>query len=296
MLTLTICVTLVILFVKNSSLVITGAAGGLMLWYQKLLPMLLPFMLISGIIVGKVNELSQSQKRPNKKIAILSTIFIGIFCGYPLGAKACSEFSCSGSYSKKTGNLLIALCNNSSPMFISGFLANGIFKNTIPLWHIFLYIYIPYIIVLAFSAAITHFSKTHDDQTENYIPKAAASISTSQYIMNMVSQITQVGIYVMLCSIAIEFVYSMPKISRPLSLFLSGIIEITRGTTDIMLFLRCPAKIKTALIIALTSFGGISSIFQTHVVIQESELSIAGYILKKIICATLTFAMIILFI
>ncbi len=292
---ITLCVAIIILFVKNSSLVITGASKGLMLWYKNLLPLLLPFMLISGILVGRINGLQRSQ-RGNSRIAILSTIFIGIFCGYPLGARVCSDFSMSGSYDRKTGNLIIALCNNSSPMFISGFVARGLLNNLIPFWHIILYIYIPYFIILALNILFAFLFSSPKDKSSVIIPIQEETSDLSGYLMNTVSQITMVGIYVMLCSIVIEFVYIIPGIPDNLSLLLSGVIEITRGTTDIMCFSSWPLKIKAALIIALTSFGGISSVFQTQVVIQQSELSIASYILQKIICSISTFAFAVLFI
>jgi hypothetical protein len=66
-------------------------------------------------------------------------------------------------------------------------------------------------------------------------------------------------------------------------------IEITRGIELITgLNLYSTQKI-TALVLALTSFGGISSILQTKQVIQNSGLSLKKYIIVKLMCGCLSY-------
>lgn len=296
MIILSICLLVLILFVTNSELVISGASYGLMLWYKNVLPILLPFMLISGIIVRQINIYSRPNK--NNSCAIFTNIFLGVFCGYPIGAKTCNDFIQNNSMDKITGNILLPLCNNSSPMFISGYIMYRILNNSISFFHIIFLIYFPYIIVTIFSFLVVKIFTLTKNTNVNKDNKAAVTkteLTINQYIINTVNQITLVGIYIMICSIIIEFIIHSPHINPPYSQFLSGIIEITRGTFDISNLAIADSK-KIALIIALTSFGGVSSILQTQMVIQKSGLSIIYYTVMKALCAFLTYILCILFI
>lgn len=303
-----LCICLIILFllITNSSIVISGASYGLMLWYKNILPMLLPFMLISELIVNYISN--KNTKKTNNISSIGTTILLGVLCGYPVGAKTCADFVKRNSYSKKTGNLLLPLCNNSSPMFISGYIVYRILNERLSLGTVLLIIYAPYIMyitIILLCRCITQ-NKTKRDSKLESIP-LSITISNQQttaphnkalnnYLINVITQITLVGVYIMLCSIAIEFINCIPNITVPFSQIISGTIEITRGVQDISAINILEEKIKIALIISLTSFGGISSILQTKMVIENTGLSIIYYTVVKIICALLSYVCCILFI
>ena len=58
--TILLLILITILLITHNQIVLSGASYGLMLWYQNVVPLLLPFMLISGtiekqIIKGKNN-------------------------------------------------------------------------------------------------------------------------------------------------------------------------------------------------------------------------------------------------
>lgn len=291
-----VCTLILLIFVKESQLVIDGATYGLMLWYKNLLPMLLPFMLVSGILVRQTQKIRIKDDKPPKKYAIFITFFIGLLCGYPLGAKTCSDFITGNTYDKRAGNLILAMCNNSSPMFISGYIAHRILNNSLPFFNILMYIYLPYIFIIFIQLILNKYKKniiTKQSHTSNAL---TSPVDINEYLINTITQITLVGLYVMLCSILIELIINIPSLPADIKLILEGLFEITRGTMDIFNNDEFCLKTKTALIIAFTSFGGISSILQTKAVIHKSGLSIINYITIKSICALLTYALCILFI
>lgn len=113
------------LLIADSETVISGASYGLMLWYKNVVPILLPFMLISSLVVDRIAA------GKSRRAALSSTIFLGVLCGYPIGARVTDEYVTSGMYEKKMGNIILPLCNNSSPMFISGYIVSRILKNKI---------------------------------------------------------------------------------------------------------------------------------------------------------------------
>ncbi|MCM1400197.1 MAG: hypothetical protein NC225_12035 [Clostridium sp.] len=279
------CVITLIIFVMDSQTVIAGATHGLMLWYQNVVPILLPFMLISALIV---NSISQKQAA-NSNSAILSTLFLGILCGYPIGAKVTSDYMNHGIYSKQTGNILLPLCNNSSPMFISGYITNYILGGKISFLTIMALIYIPYVLVSLVFVLLGRLKKSSSNSTTSLKKIKRTQISSGDIIENSITAITCVGVYIMLCSIIIEFINHVSPLPENYNLFLAGMMEITRGTEIFYLNSPLDLKIKTALIIGFTSFGGISALLQTNKVISNSELSVIRYIVIKILCAAMSF-------
>lgn len=299
-------VFILILLIYNSSIVISGASYGLMLWYKNVLPMLLPFMLISGLMVQYVSQKKSINKPSTYTYGIFTSIILGITCGYPIGAKTCADFIKNNTYSSKIGNILLPLCNNSSPMFISGYIVYRILQQRFSLLFVMLCIYIPYIIVTLLSLFVLYIADKHCKKTSDHVPSLINKnetptktndiiqspihkLSVNDYLLNTINQITMVGIYIMICSIFIELINNISYINEPLSSLLSGLIEITRGVDSINFLVTIDGKIKTALIISVTSFGGLSSILQTQMVIEKSGLSIIYYTVIKVICAIMTF-------
>lgn len=299
-------VFILILLIYNSSIVISGASYGLMLWYKNVLPMLLPFMLISGLMVQYVSKKQSINKPSTYTYGIFTSIVLGITCGYPIGAKTCADFIKNNTYSSKIGNILLPLCNNSSPMFISGYIVYRILQQRFSLLFVMLCIYIPYIIVTSLSLFVLYIADKHCKKTSDHVPSLINKnetptktndiiqspihkLSVNDYLLNTINQITMIGIYIMICSIFIELINNISYINEPLSSLLSGLIEITRGVDSINSLVTIDGKIKTALIISVTSFGGLSSILQTQMVIEKSGLSIIYYTVIKVICAIMTF-------
>lgn len=297
-------VFILILLIYNSSIVISGASYGLMLWYKNVLPMLLPFMLISGLMVQYVSKKQSINKPSTYTYGIFTSIILGITCGYPIGAKTCADFIKNNTYSSKIGNILLPLCNNSSPMFISGYIVYRILQQSFSLLFVMLCIYVPYIIVTLLSLFVLYIADKHCKKTSDHVPSLKNEtptktndiiqspihkLSVNDYLLNTINQITMIGIYIMICSIFIELINNISYINEPLSSLLSGLIEITRGVDSINSLVTIDGKIKTALIISVTSFGGLSSILQTQMVIEKSGLSIIYYTVIKVICAIMTF-------
>lgn len=116
-----------ILMLLNPSLSFTGAKNGLLLWFNIVLPTLLPFMLCSSLIVAwdGVDVLTRPFARlfalmglsKNGSYAFLT----GILCGYPMGAKTTADFLRSGELDIREGKRLLAIAAFPSPMFLAGY-------------------------------------------------------------------------------------------------------------------------------------------------------------------------------
>lgn len=277
------------LLIADSGTVISGASYGLMLWYKNVVPILLPFMLISSLVVARIAA------GKSRRTALFSTIFLGVLCGYPIGARVTDEYVTLGMYEKRTGNIILPLCNNSSPMFISGYIVSCILKNKISFFTVILIIYIPYIFVTLISLLLnkSKISKSNNEKREAAPLGTKSNLTnvrkTNDAMLNSIIQITYVGIYIMICSIIMQFILKFYFIPYDLRICLSSAVEITRGADMVYKYALMPENIKTALLLALTSFGGVSAILQTNKVIANSRLSIIRYIFMKVLCAAMSF-------
>ena len=106
-----------------------GATNGLLLWFQTLLPTLLPFMILSNLLIRSncVFYISRAIRPFIQKLFHVSNdacyaVLIGFLCGYPMGAKVIADLHISGRITKEEGQYLLSFCNNTSPMFIISYI------------------------------------------------------------------------------------------------------------------------------------------------------------------------------
>ena len=104
------------------------ALEGLSLWFSKMIPALLPFMILSGLLM----ELGLSDSfaslfapilRPILRLSdsCLYCVIIGFLCGFPMGARVCAQSYAAGKLSRREASLLLVFCNNIGPVYFTGF-------------------------------------------------------------------------------------------------------------------------------------------------------------------------------
>lgn len=271
---------------------IKGGKEGLLLWYSTIVPVLLPFVILSNTLISiqGIHYFSYLfyplYKIFPTLLPCLSSLFtIGLFCGYPMGAKMIDDFIATGQMTKRQGYFFLCICNHASPMFLIGYVKTAILKNTISLPLLLLSIYSPVLIFLLLGILINP-SLFFTCKPITSSPKAPFQ-NEMDIMTNSFSVILKVGGYIILFSILSQFLSQLPFQHTLLKSFLIGISEVTTGIRYIGA-LTIPAKEKTAFIGALSTFGGISSIAQTKSVFVHSKLSIFPYIVAKTIFALFT--------
>ena len=271
--------------IGENQVVVSGARAGLMLWFHDVLPLLLPFMLLSNLFVLKIRT-----KKTGAAYAIPVLFLLGLLCGYPLGAKMASDFTKEGYIKSSTAAILLPLCNNISPMFLSGYIGHIVLQDQFPFWFLLAVLYVPYVLVTSIAFLILHTINKHKQTSgylTKYIPQQPTSAQSNDLLLQSVIQITYVGLYIMICSILFALVCAIPNLPSDVSTVLCGILEITQGSTVLAASTFSPAC-KTALILACTSFGGISAFLQTLQVTKQSGLSMIYYFVVKCICGCMT--------
>lgn len=104
------------------------AALALQLWFEKMIPSLFPFMVLSGLIVrldfGKLISFPVYPLLGRLYIisrTMCTTLLCGFLFGFPLGAKTIAEQYDLGQLSKPQAQYLLAFCNNIGPVYLLSF-------------------------------------------------------------------------------------------------------------------------------------------------------------------------------
>lgn len=268
---------------------ILGTRQGLLLWYQTLIPSLLPFILVTNAL-SETNAYQSAahyfQKFFSNRIYEIMAIMLGNLCGYPIGGKIISDFVKNGYISPKRANKLLAYASQASPMFLIGYVHLHILNNSIPLPIFLLSLYLPVFIAYSFSSHHS-ISKT-ESKTESFQIKSCLCDTFLHAVQTMVI----IGIYVIIFSIILVILFPFCK-TILLKLILS-FLEITTGL-KLLNILLLPENIKTAFLCGLSAFGGLCSAFQIKGVLEYPEADIKKYLLDKMLLSAGTFLFILLY-
>ncbi len=272
-----------------------GAANGLLLWFHTILPTLLPFVIISNLLIytNSICFISRLFGPMLKKIFHVSengsfAILTGFLCGYPLGAKVTADLIHTKRISLSEGQYLLSFCNNISPMFIISYIVLQNFKNEQLIFPALIILLIPPVLC-SFLFRIYHkpaFLPTADlMKQQNTICVNFQLVDNC--IMSAFETITKVGGYIILFSILIEIAKSTPISITVFHTFLLPLLEITNGI-PLLLHTYKTDLLRYLTVFFLASFGGFCAVVQTSSVIQQTKLSIVPYIIEKLITALVT--------
>lgn len=265
-----------------------------------MVPTLFPFMMISSIMVysGADLELGRILSIPLKRIYKYSTyglyaIFMGFFCGFPMGAKVVSELCENNKLSKEEAISLLGFCNNIGPAYFLGIIipilhACG-YQNTLPF--LFGMYGIPAIYGIFSSRRFTKLQsdnvlheKAQTDITREHLSltnclKRACAENTQSLIM--------LGGYITFTNafrIFLDFFHLSDNVKRILSSFL----EIMGGVQTVYTSSLMPPY-KILWIMTALCFSGISCLIQTSSFLEKVHLPLAAYIKNKIIITLISF-------
>lgn len=288
-----------------------GAKQGLLLWFHTVLPTLLPFIILSNLIIRlKITNYLSKLLYPifhflfGVSYGGCYPVLIGFLSGIPVGAKSVAELVKDKSISLKEGQFLLGLCNNASPMFIMSYIAISQLK--LPNLR---YILLAILYGSAIVASILYFKlldklpnlfkKPYDSSLSimNYEPNENSYNKRFDFslldssIMDGFEVITKVGGYIILFSIPAKIITDLFSGDNVFILFLIGILEITTGINSLSESVL-NQETKIVLITMLTAFGGLSGLAQTKSVINDTRLLLGTYIKVKLLQMLIAFIII----
>lgn len=270
-----------------------ASCNGILLWFYQILPSLLPYAIISSVVISS-NLLVFTPNTPGKKHRIpinsmeLFVMFCGFLFGFPIGSKLAADLCEQGLITPKRTQLLCAFTNNMSPVFVSTFVLGECLKREELLAVTYLILYgIPLVY------GIIGLMLTESQWNYGNIPKKPAS----RFQFNM--KIIDAGItnsfetlirlcgYIVMFSIMAHMLTQFPLRNTYLTIGLTGLLEITNGIAALSSS-GIPWSVQYILTICFLTFGGISGIAQTGSMIQKAGLSLKYYIKTKLILTVLT--------
>lgn len=266
-----------------------GATNGLLLWFQTILPTLLPFIILSNLLINThsipyicefISPFFCRFFRISKPASY--AVLIGFLCGYPMGAKTINDLIKTKDITRREGQYLLSFCNNASPMFIISFIVT---QNFCDMKYLLGTLCILFLSPILCSFIFRRYYQMSNIQlSEKEFPNSPFTFNFSivdTSIMNGFETITKIGGYIILFSILTQYMDASPLIH------FSPILELSNGILNIM-NLSYPFPILYTLVLTLTSFGGLCAIAQTGAMLKDSKISIYPYITQKLITTMIT--------
>lgn len=298
---------LIYLLLRYPSLSLKYASTGLMLWFQKMIPTLLPFMILSGIMI-RMNLTEKFVRFAHPLLHRLYgtspngsyTILMGLLCGFPMGARIIGELCQAGKLDREESSRLLAFCNNIGPIYFLSYVVPSlsIDKPLLPfaimygiplLYGIFIMRILPSVqtafhklgrtpIPIPASVPNTGISSSPTRSPSCPMPLLAAIDSS---VLSGLIGIAKLGGYMVFFNLLNILFVPFHNLNKTFLYLSNCLLEITSGIDrgSHHLFIS---------ILILLPFGGLSCIAQTYSMIQHTDLSIRSYILHKILQTALT--------
>lgn len=283
---------LTILILTQSGVSLHYAFYGFSLWYSKMIPSLVPFMILSGMIIRMniSNKFSAILHPVLKRIFKCSSnvsygIIIGFLCGFPMGAKVTADMLKYKKITFEEARFLLCFNNNIGPVYFCSFVLPllGIEQ---PLW----YVIGMYGIPLIYGGILRRIMfRDLIPMEQNLSYNVAANFKQAKEkisLFNAMEESVQNAIQsiLALCGYMILFntLNLLPHFFLPqLHKYIAPVMEITGGLS--MLGRQAPVYS-----LCVLSFGGLSCIAQTNSMIKDTGLSLKEYIFHKLVLTGIT--------
>lgn len=275
-----LCIIAILIILLSPQIVIDGVRQGIKLNLYSVIPSLLPFMVLTNIML-KYNlceyisyffnpVLSRIFKAsPNGCFAII----IGFTCGYPMGAKIIGDLHTNNQISKSEACYLITFCNNCSITFLLNYILFECFGNSLSKYILILLVYLPPII----TGIINKFILKPDINI--HIPKNYTSYYTNPFFA-AVKSISILSVYIICFTVLAKWIETIAFLPDIIKAGIAGFTEITSGAAFIISAVTNKTA-RLALILGCTVFGGISILFQSFEQLPDKELK-KHYLIGKL--------------
>ena len=272
--------------------VLADSLAGLDLWFHTVLPSLLPFMILSNVLIGAnvVSQLMRPFSGFFRHVLGLSpeggyAWLLGLFCGFPMGARLTGDMYRQHRISREEAGYLLTFANQSSPMFLSTYVVlHGLGDSTLTLPVFVIFYASAFLTSLVFRIRSRRFGLPPSRPKKEVPEQTSYGNLLDTSIMNGFEIITRLGGYIILFSILAGIVLQLPAPLRTAAPFLSGLTEITTGIHTIS-GTTLPLQVKFTAIVCCTAFGGFSTVAQTSCMLNGTGLSIFTYLKGKLVNA-----------
>lgn len=287
----TICIFSFFFLLTHSALVLYYAKIGLSSWACSVLPVLLPFIILSKFwIYYDIPQLfyhAAGKTLPHHKHAAICTaiLLLGLSSGFPIGAIFVQYYYKEGILAKKEAERFLPLCSFVSPMFLIGYVRPLTGYSGIP-WYIFVFcLYLP--VLFIFSKEI--FFAPNTETKPSFHTSSTTPLSSIREIwLSSLEIIFTIGLYMMLFSILFGITLHEPLLRSTFMELLLSNLEITTGIGWISKMSALSGIPRGTIMIMSIAMGGLCTLAQVYSTTIESSFSMKKYFFTKIKCALLS--------
>lgn len=250
--------TVMLLLILDSQGALIGAQDGVQICIKSLIPSLFPFFVVGGYFTSLFaaedmsifNPLLRFCKVPNGADSIL---IVGGLGGYPVGAKAISDYYRDGYLDRDNARRLLGFCNNAGPAFVFGIAGNYFCTK-----------YVPWILwgILLLSAILTGYVLPKPAYC-NKIPRQNRKISFSNAFQSSINAMASVCAWVVLFRVLLSIMdrWILWPLPNTLQIVLTGLLELSNGCISLSAVVNDGLRFMLAA--GFLSFGGLCVYLQT---------------------------------
>lgn len=246
------------------------------LWFNSVLPVLLPFFIISkaiyynGGMVYFTKILSPVIRILGLPQSLSFPFAMTLMCGYQTGSKTVSQMEKDGL---KNIDYYANICYSSSPLFVIGTVGTAILNDTKTGYMLYI---IHILTVLIFAS----FFKQNSDESVVFNTQNG---TLTNAITESITAIFSVCCYMILFSLIINVINLFNFIPTEIKTILFGILEFTKGIKNASNEFNFPLPI----ISFFLSFGGVCVI--TQCLNNYKNINVRKFICSRLICGIISF-------
>lgn len=278
---------LIILIVFNPAKYIDSALNGLSAFATKVLPCTLPFMILTKLVIeqGHIERFCHFLRKPFKFLYNTNenasyVFFMSILSGYPVGAKMTADLYERGKITTDEACRMCSFCSNSGPMFIIGTVGAILFKNVALGFVLFVSHILSALINGLFYRNIKLKKSKNLNFDNSHQNRKREPLSFGDIISNSVEAVLNVGAVICLFFIIIDVLSPAIALLPNQTIALAeGIVELTRGCIDASML---PFYLGAVVCSFIISFGGISTLIQSSVVLKKLKIPIWLFSVQKL--------------
>lgn len=282
---------LIFLMLRFPALALEYASTGLNLWFTKMVPTLLPFMILSGIMI-RMNLTENFVRLLHPLLHFLFrtsrngsyTIVMGFLCGFPMGARIVGELCGQHKLSREESALLLYFCNNIGPIYFLSYVVPTL-KIDRPLWPFLLMYGIPLLYGFLLMRIMPMLRRRHRSwENNNAVPQPdscslLAAIDAS--VLSGQIGIAKLGGYMVFFNLLNIVFHPFQHVNTQILNIYRCLLEITSG-------IDYSGRSICFAVLILLPFGGFSCIAQTYSMIRQTDLSVRSYIFHKTVQTAIT--------
>ncbi len=272
---------LMLALVTSPAHYIKSADEGIMLWANNLLPALLPFFILTKLLM----EIDILEPATRFLAPVMRKLFgtnssssylfvIAILSGYPVGSKIATDAYQASKISYTELHRLITFTSVSGPLFIIGTVGINMLTNSL----------CGYIILAShiISAIINGICFRNYTPKKQYEIKAESNKNQSKSILTTAVK-SSIGAILLIGGLVCLFYVAMDSVSNLVTLhpIIQGMIEITNGCYEISI-LDISLKLKTLICTGIITFGGFCIHSQAMFFLKECDISYKFFFFQKL--------------